>query len=49
MKFLEAPQLMSTDTGVLERRGMETIVMNDDRESDEMVVCRCATVEDKTR
>jgi hypothetical protein len=47
MKFSEAPQSMSADTGVSERRGMETIVMNDDRESDKMVACRCATPSDE--
>jgi hypothetical protein len=47
MKFSEAPQSTSADTGVSERRGMETIVMNDDRESDEMVVHRCTTPSDE--
>jgi hypothetical protein len=42
MKFSEVLQSTSADPGVLERRGMETIMMNDDRESDEMVVRRCA-------
>jgi hypothetical protein len=47
MKFSEVLQLTSTDTGVSERRGMETIMMNDDGESDKMVVCRCATPSDE--
>jgi hypothetical protein len=38
---------MSADTGVSERRGMETVMMNDDGESDEMVARRCATSSDK--
>jgi hypothetical protein len=42
MKFSEVPQSTSADTGVSERRGMETIMMNDDGESDKMVACRCA-------
>jgi hypothetical protein len=41
MKFSEVPQSMSADTGVSERRGMETVVMKDDGESDEMVARRC--------
>jgi hypothetical protein len=47
MKFSEVPQSMSTDTGVLERRGMETIMMNDDGEREEMVVCKCTDPSDK--
>jgi hypothetical protein len=47
MKFSEVLQSTSADTGVSERRGMETIVMNDDGESDEMVVCRCTTLSDE--
>jgi hypothetical protein len=47
MKFSEVPQSTSTDTGVLERRGMETVMMNDDGESDEMVVHRCAMPSDE--
>jgi hypothetical protein len=47
MKFSEVPQSMSADTGVSERRGMETIVMNDDRESDEMVAHRCTVLSDE--
>jgi hypothetical protein len=47
MKFSEAPQSTSADTGVSERRGMETVMMNDDGESNEMVVHRCAASSDK--
>jgi hypothetical protein len=47
MKFSEALQSMSTDTGVSERRGMETIMMNDDGESEEMVACKCTNPSDK--
>jgi hypothetical protein len=47
MKFSEAPQSMSADTGVLERRGMETVMMNVDGESNEMVARRCTMPLDK--
>jgi hypothetical protein len=47
MKFSEPLQSMSADTRVLERRGMETVVMNDDGESNKMVACRCATSSDE--
>jgi hypothetical protein len=47
MKFSEALQSTSTDTVVSERRGMETVMMNDNGESDEMVACRCTVPSDK--
>jgi hypothetical protein len=47
MKFSEVPQSTSTDTGVSERRGMETVMINDDRESEEMVVHKCTDPSDK--
>ena len=40
MKFSDAPQLMSAEMGVLERRGIETIMMNDDGEREEMVALK---------
>ena len=40
MKFSEVPQLMSAEMRVLERRGIETIMMNDDGEREEMVALR---------
>jgi hypothetical protein len=42
MKFYKVPQLTSADTGVSERRGMETVMINDDGESEEMVVHKYA-------
>jgi hypothetical protein len=47
MKFSKVPQLMSADTGVSERRGMETVMINDNRESEEMVACKCTTPSDE--
>ena len=40
MKFSEMLQLTSVEMGVLERRGMETVVMNDNWEMEEMVAHR---------
>ena len=39
-KFSEAPQLTSAEMGVLERSGIETIMMNDDGEREEMVALK---------
>jgi hypothetical protein len=47
MKFSEVLQSRGADTGVSERRGMETIMMNDDGESNKMVACRCAVPSDE--
>ena len=40
MKFSEVLQSMSAEMGVLERRGIETIMMNDDGEREETVALR---------
>jgi hypothetical protein len=47
IKFSDAPQSTSAETGLGERSGMDTIVMNDDGEREEMVAHKCAESSDK--
>jgi hypothetical protein len=47
IKFSDMPQSMSAETGVGERRGMETVMMNDDGEREEIVVHKCADPSDE--
>jgi hypothetical protein len=47
IKFSDMPQSTSAETGVGERRGMETVMMNDDGEREEMVACKCTNLSDE--
>ena len=40
MKFSDVPQSMSADMGVSERRGIKTVMMNDDGERDKIMALR---------
>jgi hypothetical protein len=47
IKFSDTLQSTSAETGVGERRGMETIVMNDNGEREEMVAHKCTNPSDE--
>jgi hypothetical protein len=47
IKFSDVPQSTSAETGLGERSGMDTVMMNDDGEREEMVVHKCTESSDE--